>query len=230
MKTIFISDIHGRDTWKGILNSHYVKGDRVVFLGDYLDSFDITVNTQLTNLLDIIEFKKTNSNIILLWGNHDVQYRLPLNAVNDKICAGYNGATHVQAYHIFKEYDRLFQWAYQIDNVLITHAGVTRYWLEWAEKEVSKITDITNIVDILNILGETENPLMFKVSKYSGGRGLVASPLWARPQEFDGNNIELIQVVGHTWTEETRFENNVWFTDTGNKDVLILENNKFKIK
>jgi len=39
MKTIFIGDIHGQDTWKKIVESE--NPDRVVFIGDYFDSFDI---------------------------------------------------------------------------------------------------------------------------------------------------------------------------------------------
>ncbi|NBP57427.1 metallophosphoesterase, partial [bacterium] len=39
MKTIFIGDIHGRSIWKEIVEQE--KPDRVIFIGDYFDSFDI---------------------------------------------------------------------------------------------------------------------------------------------------------------------------------------------
>ena len=39
MKTILIGDIHGRSIWKRIVADE--KPDRVVFIGDYFDSFDI---------------------------------------------------------------------------------------------------------------------------------------------------------------------------------------------
>ena len=39
MKTIFIGDIHGRSIWKDIVARE--NADRVVFIGDYFDSFNI---------------------------------------------------------------------------------------------------------------------------------------------------------------------------------------------
>ena len=39
MKTIVIGDIHGRDVWKEIVFQE--QADRVIFIGDYFDSFDI---------------------------------------------------------------------------------------------------------------------------------------------------------------------------------------------
>jgi metallophosphoesterase superfamily enzyme len=40
MKTVFIGDVHGRDVWKNIIEVE--KPNRVVFIGDYFDSFDIS--------------------------------------------------------------------------------------------------------------------------------------------------------------------------------------------
>jgi hypothetical protein len=62
------------------------------------------------NLQDIINFKKANpDNVILLLGNHDliyIDYEEPL----------------------FVENLSLFQNAYQIDNVVFTHAGIVHKW------------------------------------------------------------------------------------------------------
>ena len=40
MKTLLLGDIHGRNIWKEIIKKE--TPDRVVFIGDYFDSFDIT--------------------------------------------------------------------------------------------------------------------------------------------------------------------------------------------
>ena len=60
MKTIAIGDVHGRSLWKLIVNQEQ-DADRIVFIGDYFDSFDIKGEEQLNNFLDIIEFKKTTN-------------------------------------------------------------------------------------------------------------------------------------------------------------------------
>ena len=55
MKTIVIGDIHGRTIWKQIVieNPDF---DKLVFIGDYFDSFDIAFNQNSKTL-------KTYSNI-----------------------------------------------------------------------------------------------------------------------------------------------------------------------
>ena len=56
MKTVVIGDIHGRSVWKLIVNME--KPDKVIFIGDYFDSFDIKGVDQLSNFQDIIAFKE----------------------------------------------------------------------------------------------------------------------------------------------------------------------------
>ncbi len=75
MKTIFIGDIHGRDVWKTIIDNE--TPNRVVFMGDYFDSFDISPAEQQYNFKEIIEFKeKGECEVIMLVGNHDFHYFL----------------------------------------------------------------------------------------------------------------------------------------------------------
>ena len=54
-KTVFIGDIHGRSIWKQIVEKE--NADRVIFIGDYFDSYDIIAVEQIQNFKDIIEYK-----------------------------------------------------------------------------------------------------------------------------------------------------------------------------
>ena len=73
MKTIFLGDTHGRSLWKDIVQKE--APDRVVFIGDYFDSFDIGSAEQQFNFKEIIKFKENNEcEIIMLVGNHDYHY------------------------------------------------------------------------------------------------------------------------------------------------------------
>ena len=68
MKTIVIGDIHGRTIWKQIVRHNTF--DKVVFEGDYFDSFDISVKDQLKNFNEIIKFKERfPDKVVLLIGN-----------------------------------------------------------------------------------------------------------------------------------------------------------------
>ena len=74
MKTVFIGDTHGRDLWKQIVEVES-DADKIIFLGDYFDSFDISGVVQLHNFNEIVEFKKnSDKEIVLLFGNHDHHY------------------------------------------------------------------------------------------------------------------------------------------------------------
>ena len=56
MKTVVIGDVHGRSLWKLIVNQE--NPDRVIFIGDYFDSFEISGVEQIQNFKEIIEYKE----------------------------------------------------------------------------------------------------------------------------------------------------------------------------
>ena len=64
MKTVVIGDIHGRSIWKLIVNIE--NPDRIIFIGDYFDSFNIKGEEQLNNFLDIIEYKKSSGKEVIM--------------------------------------------------------------------------------------------------------------------------------------------------------------------
>ena len=58
MKTIILGDTHGSSNWK--LATHQDKPDRVIFIGDYFDSFEISGVEQINNFKEIIQYKENN--------------------------------------------------------------------------------------------------------------------------------------------------------------------------
>jgi predicted MPP superfamily phosphohydrolase len=65
-----IGDLHGRNNWIQ-WTEEYKDVDKIMFIGDYVDSFDISNVEILDNLKNIIEFKqKFSDKVILLLGNH----------------------------------------------------------------------------------------------------------------------------------------------------------------
>jgi metallophosphoesterase superfamily enzyme len=72
MKLLAIGDIHGRDVWKDI---NFLAFDKVVFVGDYVDSYIRSDWQVYQNLKEIIDLKKQNfDKVVLLLGNHDIHY------------------------------------------------------------------------------------------------------------------------------------------------------------
>ena len=76
-KLLVFGDIHGRLFWKEPANKLIDEIDKIIFLGDYLDSYpdewddNHTRQDDINNFLEIIDFKtKYNDKVILLLGNH----------------------------------------------------------------------------------------------------------------------------------------------------------------
>lgn len=134
MKIAIIGDIHGRNSWKAILDV-VMDCDKIIFLGDYHDpylyEFDddsaFTKVNSISNLLEIIRMKELYPDkIVLLIGNHDAHYMYNLDR-----CTRFDYDNIKQVEALFKKYRDLFQFAYQYKNHIFTHAGITRGWMSY---------------------------------------------------------------------------------------------------
>src|ERR1700750_1562842 len=97
-KTVVISDLHGHDSWKRVLDREK-EFDKVVFMGDYVDSFNIHVSKQVGNLREIIQFRKDNPDTVTLQlGNHDLNYWQGYT----QTCSGYQSAHAAQDETIYE--------------------------------------------------------------------------------------------------------------------------------
>lgn len=259
--TMSIGDIHGRndwmyfthgspeefETWKGIVANggpveegfnpeiyQFINVDKVIFVGDYVDSFTIKNLDMKKNLEDIIFFKKAlPDKVVLLLGNHDVQY-----IVSDQICSGYRPEMKYDFYDIFIKNIDLFQLSYRIENYLWTHAGVTNEWFKEFEAELfnpkNRFYEITKyytnatIDEKLNLGWEVKALSIYNVDHISGGFQMWAGPLWVRPHVLNKHAIDgYFQIVGHTpqsaiWeTDDVAYIDCLEYGDHG--DVYNLE-------
>lgn len=129
MKIQVIGDIHGRTTWKNQID---LSCDKIIFIGDYLDSFNVEGDVIVNNFRDIINFKQSNPDkVVLLYGNHEFNYNTNPNENNQNRCSGYRYQLHWQLWQMLDTYKDFFQIAYQIKNWLFTHAGVHKGWYEY---------------------------------------------------------------------------------------------------
>jgi hypothetical protein len=200
MKIIVLGDTHGRQFWKYIVNTQ--KFDKLVLLGDYFDSWDISVEDQVKNFLDILEYKKNHPDkMVLLLGNHDIHY-FPF--IGDTGTSGYQNRTRTLISHILDENKHLFTMAYKEGQYLFTHAGVTPTWLDIHLGE--NTWEIKTIEQHVNDIWK-HKPLSFCFKNYDGraessGDNPWQSPVWVRPRSLMRDAAafkrDIIQVVGHT--------------------------------
>lgn len=195
MKLIAIGDIHGRDVWKDI---NFKVFDKVIFIEDYVDSYTHSDWQVYQNLKEIIELKKENPDkVILLLGNHDIQYFFYPNYR----CSGFRESSQYDLTELFLNAKNCFQIAYQIDNQLFTHAGISRTWFNQHYDSYFKNLKYDDLAIRLNEMccNEEGQNVLFQVGKLRGGNEKIGGIVWADKLETQFDYLfGLHQIVGHT--------------------------------
>lgn len=205
---LILGDIHGRKNWADLVTP-FDEDTLYIFIGDYTDPYyyeGVSYNQMMEQLLLIIQFKKEHpDNVLLLVGNHDLQY-----IINDGETNRYDVFHAERIAKVFSDNaDAFYGVAYQIgEKYLISHAGVTSAWYEkWIGEKTDNLT-LEKICDDVNKLWEENKkaflftPNAVKLSDYYG-TSPTHGPLWIRPTSLWEYNIfgfgsGKIQVVGHT--------------------------------
>ena len=225
MKTIIFGDTHGRTAWKSVIEQE--QPDKVIFLGDYVSTHDdISPTQQIENLKDILRYKKSNEdNVILLRGNHDYQHL----GFYWARCSGHDPYVLKYMSDIKDLFLSLTQNVYIENNVIYSHAGVSSEWME----QVAKI----KYPELINDL-EVDEKFGFwpcKMSDYYG-TSPTQPPTWIRPQTLEEYAIkDYTQVVGHTPVHNitkivSESGTGIWLCDCMPKQYLLNIDEEFLVK
>lgn len=206
MKTVVIGDIHGRNIWKDIVSKESY--DRVIFVGDYFDSFDIPGLDQIHNFNEICNFAKSSEKeVVLLVGNHDLHY---MN-IGQKY-SGFQPGFQFDISSILSENSDLLQMIYRFDDVLVSHAGVSPVWMNENFGDSWSFDDMTDKINELF----RYRPRSFRFSGFDPyGNDPSQSPVWIRPSSLLKSNTRnkslikdhFIQVFGHTSMSQEQISN-----------------------
>jgi hypothetical protein len=226
MKHIIIGDTHGKDYWKSLGDLEY---DKLIFLGDYFDSFTIPGIIQLHSFNEIIEFKRQNPDrVVLLFGNHDYHY---FPGVREDY-SGYQGAMRYEFQSALETAynDQLLNVVYQYQDYIICHAGLTKTWFN------SNNLDINNIADSVNELFKSKpNKFSFHMGGNLSNTGddITQGPFWVRPQSLYRDSLDNYKfVVGHTSVEEIKiFKEKIFLVDCldYSRQYLEITEDSYKI-
>jgi hypothetical protein len=240
MKTIILGDTHGRSNWK--LAIHQDQPDRVIFIGDYFDSFDIPGVEQIHNFKEIIQYKENNPQIevVLLIGNHDHHYFPEIGYTGT---SGYQSGIAPSITQVIDENRHHLQMAYGFGDYLFTHAGVSPIFMDqvfgsdgWSKESI--------VVDLNELF--KYKPKAFEFNGFDGyGDNTTQTPIWIRPGSLmsvnkkhdKGLKKDYIQIVGHTQMKKLDLVGSDKFTggryyfidtmDTSG-EYLIVEDNQLK--
>lgn len=207
MKTLIIPDVHGRNFWREPCKD-MSQWDKIIFLGDYVDPYEgeATQEDVLTEIKDIIALKEIcKDKIILLWGNHDLFYWCNPYRGRIKHWSRHDYGKHSEIQSIFIQHNDLFQWAYQQDNILFTHAGVNNQFARFLVDDCGY--DCVSADHINDYFNKEENQKeLAKVSIYRWGPDKYGSIVWSDIREIYGQTpcLDLdgiFQIFGHTYAK-----------------------------
>ena len=192
-KTVILGDTHGRDCWKQIVASE--SPNRVIFIGDYFDSFDNTAVEQMYNFQEIIDWKQSGqSEVIMLIGNHDYHYMRGIT----QYYSGYQSGARPAIEQLLYENKNHMQMAYGMNGFIFTHAGVSSDWLQ-----IHGYDNESNLIDWINDMWKYKPNVFGFAGRDPYGDSTISSPIWIRPHSLQKANRDtlrdqFIQVVGHT--------------------------------
>ena len=212
-KIFVIPDVHLKpwilEEARKLINEDY---DEVVMLGDVLDDWgkefhNKLYKTTLQELFYFIEYCKPHYNvdIIFCYGNHELSY------LWSRLESGFSATLYPylvdRLLHLRDLLGKNLLYVYKKDNVIFSHAGITK---EFVEEILSYTTnnDI-NIEDVDTIIAE------IKENAYVGTMWNELSPIWTRPI-YDNTktiNENYLQVVGHTPMEDITYKDGFLYTD-----------------
>lgn len=194
-KIIALGDTHGRTLWKDIVIKES-DADKFVFIGDYFDTHDgVSTQQQIENFKDILEFKKNNSDkVILIIGNHDFHY---LKGAQET----YSGYQQFKAIDINEVLEPavatgVLQMCYIHDNFVFTHAGLTK---TWCENNDINLSDLENSVNRRFMSHISSFRFTYGDNYSNSGNDVTQPPIWVRiPSLMEDKLDGYTFVVGHT--------------------------------
>jgi len=238
-RTLIIPDVHQDIGWvRAILDQEDDNWDRLVFLGDYFDSFDnppvvASVGETAEFLLDLRE--EYGERVTYLIGNHDVPYfellelaqsgaHLPF-PVNS--CSGFDTDKATEIARVldtdFRDSCRLFIFC---NGHLLSHAGVhPKFWREGHPGIDDPIEALDELCQIaMENLGKKYMAIL-GCGSARGGPEDVGGITWLDwNREFEDHPSLPPQIVGHTpHSLGPRDEGRSWCIDGNQSCWAILE-------
>ena len=221
MKVVLIGDIHGRSNWKRIVREHK-DADEFVFFGDYFDPYEYRpFHEQKRNFESIFDFAlDSDKKVVMLLGNHDLHYYCDVEK-----CSRFDMSNAGEIQKLLEDAMLHMDVAYQFDNVLCTHAGLSPKWLDkWIGK-----WDASNVADKVTALHDMNTtPFGFYENDFSGfGDDPSQGPMWIRPRSLimankEDNRLDsLVQVFGHSQLEDIIESHNVLLNEFDGKFFMV---------
>lgn len=231
VKIIIISDIHNNYlTAEKIIEKE--NPDKIIFLGDYFDDFDDTVQDAINTAKWLTKSLKIENRVHLI-GNHDLSY---MTDNPDLKCSGYTEEKHTVIKKQSIPWNTLKMYYWLDEKWLCTHAGMSNLFVK--QHRTKKSDSIQQVLDVSQKDLEHIDDVnyahsFFQIGFCRGGSSAVGGPLWCDYTEFapiPGIN----QIFGHTRGDFVRYNGTknleYYCIDTSLNHYAVYQNHVMKIK
>ena len=226
MRTLIIPDIHNHtenaDHW--LATQAY---DRVVFLGDYFDSFGDNVSDVRQTAVWLRDRMESSDDVFLL-GNHDVAYMFPNEPAVE--CPGFKRPKAAAIREVLQRRHWLrFELAWEEQGWLLSHAGFSPIWIP----EPSPARILARCGEAMQLARRGKLDPVLGYGELPHGLQRIGGPLWMTWEAFV-STPGINQIVGHSSDAEVREKNGErsrnYCIDVGNASVAaILSDGKLEI-
>lgn len=211
--TVIVGDLHGR---LDIAEAVYMAARglyNIVFVGDYLDSYDRTSAEEFATLNYVHTLaQRFPEDVVGLLGNHELSYFMG----KSMRCSGWNVTTDMLVNTRKLDYLRHLKEYVWVNDYLVTHAGIPNYVTDGkAQHEIRETIDEYMLHDRSR----------YDIGYARGGWADVGGPFW---QDF---NFEFTptsgvpQIFGHTHGEGIRRKGDSFCIDclgSEKKELLVV--------
>ena len=209
MRTLIIPDIHERIIQaQNILN--FVNADKIVFTGDFFDSYDLPQEQSLKTA-EWVKEKLYDPNVTMLTGNHDTHYMF--QGRDAFSCSGYTFLKRNYINKILSQDDwNKVKGMTSVNGVLLCHAGLSSELVKYLSIQDKKMIDVNesyssaedivkafdhpwDIAQKMGLKGDA-HPL-FWCSRYRMGSHMMSGITWCDKDEYIPLK-GIATVFGHT--------------------------------
>lgn len=212
MKYCFIGDIHGKYNLMKKIVEQFSDSHKMIFVGDFVDSYNESRTEQLKCIELILELIKNNKAESVL-GNHEMSYLF-----KEHECSGRSNDFYIMLLPYLNDILKYFKYYIYLENdkILITHAGLTKQI--WDDYNLN----FNNLKEFLEFKTQSNNNLRLNPLHYiafsRGGNDNYGGIFWCDWNEEFKPISELKQIMGHTR-----------YSSTNEKGIRIKESYNFNI-
>ncbi len=194
MKTLIIPDPHER--LGAVQEALLAKHDRVVFLGDWFDTFKPWDEERIYSICSFIKHNVEHlPNATWLIGNHDVHYACP---TEHYCCSGFKPESKRIIRDMLKpDVWMQFKVFTTVGPYTVSHAGFREETLQYAKPEVCELA-------WKRVINEGIYDALFGAGQGRGGRHPYGGPTWL-DWNYEFYHMDTVpQIVGHTADSQPR--------------------------